>query len=134
MIYIYIFCFSFQVQSDLHLLQQGISGEIMLTQSLKNAIDSLCVDTIPKTWLKETKIPCNSVIDWLQTLPDRVTAILNYYYEKPSVLWIPSFLRPDRLFPAVLQTHAMQNFCDGTDLSLTFEVIPFYFLLNNFTK
>ena len=44
------------------------------------------------------------------------------YYSHPAVLWLPAFLRPDRLFQAVVQTHARRTFQDVADIMLTFKV------------
>lgn len=55
-------------------------------------------------------------------MEEHVRYVQDCYYSRPAVLWLPAFLRPDRLFSAVVQTHARQTFQDVADIMLTFKV------------
>ena len=116
-------CCLLQMQGDLNLLQRGVRGEMSLTPDLHVMLETLCADEIPVAWLAETFRPCRSVRQWLSSIEEHVRYVQDCYYSRPAVLWLPAFLRPDRLFPAVVQTHAKQNFKDVANIMLTFEVI-----------
>jgi hypothetical protein len=62
---------------------------------------------------------------YFQILPERVSFVIDCYYSHPPLLWLPAFLRPDRLFPAVVQTHVKHSFQDAAEVTLTYEVFVF---------
>ncbi|XP_070211333.1 dynein heavy chain domain-containing protein 1-like isoform X3 [Littorina saxatilis] len=111
------------IHTDLSLLQRSLRGEISLTPDLQTVLDRVCADEIPVAWLRETFMPCKSVRQWLASLEDKVRYVQDACLSQPPTLWLPAFLRPDRLFPAVVQTYAKQNFQDVADIMLTFEVM-----------
>ncbi|XP_076466624.1 dynein heavy chain domain-containing protein 1-like isoform X2 [Babylonia areolata] len=117
-----------QIQEDLTLLHRGVRGEIALTSHLRAMLESLCCDKTPGGWLSETFTPCSSIFQWLNSLEDHVHYVQECCSSRPPTLWLPAFLRPDRLFPAVVQTHAKQAFKDVADIMLTFEVMPLGFV------
>ena len=93
-----------------------------MTPNLHALLETVCADKIPAAWLSETFMPCNSVRQWLGSMEEHVRYVQDCYYSRPAVLWLPAFLRPDRLFSAVVQTHARQTFQDVADIMLTFKV------------
>ena len=111
-----------QIQGDLTLLQRGVRGEMSLTPDLHALLDTVCADRIPAAWVGETFMPCSSVRHWLGSMEEHVRYVQDCYYSCPPIMWLPAFLRPDRLFPAVVQTHARRTFQDVADIMLTFEV------------
>ncbi|KAL8594105.1 hypothetical protein ACOMHN_000817 [Nucella lapillus] len=117
-----------QIQEDLNLLHRGVRGEIAVTSHLSATLEALCCDNIPAAWSAETFTRCSSVCQWLSSLEEHVRYMQNCYSSHPPSLWLPAFLRPDRLFPAVVQTHAKRAFKDIADIMLTFEVMPVGFM------
>lgn len=115
-------CFDQQIQSDLLLLQRHIRGELSITHSLQEVLDSLCADHIPRQWLSQTFATCQHVSQWVAGIAERVHYVQKCFISHPESFWVPAFLRPDRLFPAVAQTYAKQNFRVVNEITLDFQV------------
>lgn len=110
------------MQNDLHILNQAAYGQITLTPIMQSMLQDIYSDAVPATWLRTTFATCSSLKSWLLELPIRMNYVKDCLVHCPVILSLNMFLRPDKLFWAIIQTYALQNFKNITDIFLEFQV------------
>lgn len=112
----------------MNILQGALNNGTSLTANMASVLDDICNDRIPSSWLHMTYVTCSSLKQWMSELPTKMAYINSCLRQAPTVLALPMFLRPDKLFTVVMQTFARNNFQDIVHITLEFQVIFFILL------
>eukprot|EP00899_Mesostigma_viride_P019011 jgi/Mesvir1/27110/Mv25131-RA.3 len=104
------------VRADLLELQQGLRGELTLSESVDSLMASLGADAVPPHWAKLSMASAMSLAAWFQDLLARARFLAGWSAEAvagggalPRCVWLAGLMNPQAFLTAVVQITARRN-------------------------
>lgn len=122
-----------EMKKSLNDLDQGLKGNLNITDAMEDLTKSLTLDQIPGTWAKAAYASNKMLGEWLADLKLRCQQLTDWTEdcETPTVLWIAGLFNPMSFLTAIMQvtsrahTLPLDDICLHTEVKNSFNTADF---------
>lgn len=113
-----------EIKSSLHDLDQGLKGNLNITDSMEALAASLKVNQVPPNWVS-VAYPSNKMLqEWFADMLLRTVQLVEWTddCETPAVLWLSGLFNPMSFLTAIMQVTSRQYMLPLDDICLRTEI------------
>ena len=116
-----------EIRISLTELDQGLKGQLNITDAMENLSIALSINKVPKNWEDKAYFSLKPLTDWFTDLLLRVAQLSEWTksLEVPIALWISGLFNPMSFLTAIMQVTSRQHsypldyMCLQTDVTNT---------------
>lgn len=114
-----------EIKNSLRELQMGLDGELTISESMDDLLNSIFYDRVPDSWAKVAYPSLKSLGFWLEDLLKRIKQLEEWSEEMqlPRVVWLSGLFNPMSFLTAIMQTTARRNALPLDNMCLQTEVL-----------
>ena len=113
-----------EIKRSLAELNQGLEGELTISEAMDALMMSMYVNKVPASWEKLAYFSLRPLMPWFKNLLDRHKQLQDWSAELtlPNSVWLPGLFNPSSFLTAVAQSAARKNAWALDKTILTVEV------------
>lgn len=113
-----------EIRSSLHDLDQGLKGNLNITDAMETLSGSLKVNQVPGSWAKVAFASNKMLQEWFADLLLRITQLNEWTddCETPAVLWLAGLFNPMSFLTAIMQVTSRAYMLPLDDICLKTEI------------